>query len=102
MLCCDHTVFRVETFVSRALPRPVNTSAAWVAAMRSAGDYAITCRARELLKDAHKKGSPAYWYHFTATPVFSFNMPDIPYMGAFHGTLTRQGNLPFCSLSQRQ
>ena len=61
------------------------TSDSWLGAMRSAGDSAILCRTRELLKAAQKRGNSAWWYYFTATPIFSQNMPDLAYEGAFHG-----------------
>uniref|UniRef100_A0A7S2N025 Carboxylesterase type B domain-containing protein n=1 Tax=Alexandrium andersonii TaxID=327968 RepID=A0A7S2N025_9DINO len=55
--------------------------------MRSAGDSAILCRTRELLRAATSNGNGAWWYYFTATPIFSVNEPawQMPYMGAFHG-----------------
>jgi len=61
------------------------TSDSWLAAMRSAGDAAILCRTREMLRAAQKLGSAGYWYYFVATPIKSYNMGDIPSMGAFHG-----------------
>jgi len=63
------------------------TSPFWVAAMRSAGDNAILCRTRELLRAARQQGNSAWWYYFTATPIFSVNEPNgaMPFMGAFHG-----------------
>merc|ERR1719355_493062 len=53
--------------------------------MRSAGDSAILCRTRELLRQASKKGNAAWWYYFTHTPIYSINMGDLRYYGAFHG-----------------
>lgn len=63
------------------------TTPAWLGAMRSAGDYAILCRARELLRVAAQGGGRVWWYRFEATPVFSLNFPRqaLPYYGAFHG-----------------
>mmetsp|Transcript_131556 Transcript_131556/g.409009 ORF Transcript_131556/g.409009 Transcript_131556/m.409009 type:complete len:573 (+) Transcript_131556:3-1721(+) len=60
------------------------TSRAWQSAMRSAGDSAILCRTRELLRAAH---GGAWWYYFTATPLSSVNerKAQLPYLGAFHG-----------------
>ena len=46
-------------------------------------------RSREMMKAAHKAGSRAWWYHFRATPLYSENMGNIPYMGAFHGAEVR-------------
>ena len=48
----------------------------WAGAMRSVGDAAILCRARELLAAARKQGAPAWWYLFTATPIASVNVRD--------------------------
>jgi len=63
------------------------TSKFWQAAMRSAGEAAITCRTRDLLQISRGKGQKAWWYHFTATPISTLNEDnsDLPYMGAFHG-----------------
>ena len=60
------------------------TSVWWQTAMRASGDSAILCPAREMLA-ARGHPSSAYWYFFTATPIFSVNMGDLQYMGAFHG-----------------
>ena len=38
-----------------------------------------------MLRAAQKLGSSGYWYYFVATPIMSYNMGDIPSMGAFHG-----------------
>jgi hypothetical protein len=54
--------------------------------VRSAGDAAILCRTREFLTTASLNGGNGFWYHFTATPLTSLNMGDIPYMGSFHGS----------------
>ena len=43
------------------------------------------CRVRDLLKQAEAQGSNAWWYLFTATPLYSVNMGEIATMGAFHG-----------------
>jgi carboxylesterase type B len=43
------------------------------------------CRVRDLLKQAEAQGSNAWWYLFTATPIYSVNMGEIPTMGSFHG-----------------
>lgn len=64
---------------SRGLPGP--TSEWWQKAMRAAGDAAILCRTREILLTS----SQAFWYEFRATPIYSVNMFDLAYMGAFHG-----------------
>ena len=44
----------------RPSPPPGLTSASWVAATRSAGDFTITCRARELLHQVRAKGGQAW------------------------------------------
>jgi carboxylesterase type B len=61
------------------------TSWQWQAAMRSAGDSAIFCRARSMLLVAPPNVSK-YFYFFTHTPSFSLNMNNLKYMGAFHGS----------------
>jgi len=60
----------------------------WAAAMRSVGDEAIICRTRDLMIRAFNETAKvnAWWYYFTITPLFSENMPDLPSMGAFHGS----------------
>merc|ERR1719498_146861 len=63
----------------------VGTTPAWQSAMRSAGDAAILCRTRELLRAVQKQGSNAWWYYFTHTPNRSYNMGDLKFFGAFHG-----------------
>lgn len=76
------------------LPTPVCRSGAkayggntleYMIAMRSAGDSAITCRIRDLLLKSVSQGGRGWWYQFTATPLFSLNMGDLPASGAFHG-----------------
>jgi len=63
-----------------------NTSNFWQAAMRSAGDSAILCRTRELLRASQGRGNnKTWWYYFTHTPNRSVNMGDLKYYGAFHG-----------------
>jgi len=63
-----------------------NTSKFWQAAMRSAGDSAILCRTRELLRASQGRGNnKTWWYYFTHTPNRSVNMGDLKYYGAFHG-----------------
>merc|ERR1711966_521557 len=66
------------------------TTMQWVAAMRSAGDGAILCRARQMLKSSQQKGNTVWWYFFTHTPIKTLNFPDTQYEGAFHG-----GEVPF-------
>ena len=54
--------------------------------MRAAGESTIMCPSRGLLDTAAKLGqNNTYWYQFVATPIYSINMDDLPYMGAFHG-----------------
>lgn len=61
----------------------------WMAAMRSAGDAAILCPAREMLfANQAKAGVDAgvsFWYYFRATPIWSINWDETATMGAFHG-----------------
>jgi len=57
----------------------------YMAAMRSAGDAAITCRSRDLLTTAARSGGKGYWYQFTVSPLVSLNMDNLPWMGSFHG-----------------
>ena len=68
-------------------PKGAVPSIHWAGAMRSVGDSAILCRARDLLAAARKQGAPAWWYLFTATPIASVNVPsaDLRQIGAFHG-----------------
>ena len=68
-------------------PGKTPTTAQWVGAMRAAGDEAIACRSRELLKAAHTAGSGNWRYLFTVTPKYSVNWPNgsMPYEGSFHG-----------------
>jgi carboxylesterase type B len=66
-------------------PRNMSTTLHWVAAMRSAGDQAITCRMREVLRKGQELGSNVWWYYFTHTPLYSMNSPQTEYLGAFHG-----------------
>lgn len=68
-------------------PASENTSLGWLAAMRSAGDNAILCPTRRLLKATQKqKGSNTWWYYFSHTPISSINVDgDMKYEGAFHG-----------------
>ena len=57
----------------------------YMAAMRSAGDYAITCRVRQAAQALQRSGHRVYTYLFAHTPSFSENYEDLPYLGAFHG-----------------
>lgn len=57
----------------------------YMVAMRSAGDAAITCRIRDVLIKTQGSGGNGWWYQFTATPISSLNMGDLPASGAFHG-----------------
>lgn len=62
------------------------TTRQWLSAMRSAGDAAILCRTRQLLRaGASNAGTGSWWYYFKATPIFSYNFDDMAPMGAFHG-----------------
>ena len=71
-------------------PKNIPTAPTWVAAMRAAGDAAITCRVREILRATQRNGhgARAWMYTFRATPIYSRNMggsAELVYMGAFHG-----------------
>ena len=57
----------------------------YMAAMRSAGDYAITCRVRQMAAQMARRKHAVYTYYFTHTPRFSENYQDLPTLGAFHG-----------------
>jgi carboxylesterase type B len=72
------------------------TSPHWVGAMRAAGDAAIGCRCRELLRavntgaaksSSNSKPATGWRYLFTISPQFSVNWPNssLPYAGSFHG-----------------
>ena len=56
-----------------------------MAAMRSAGDYAISCRVRAMAATLSAKGHAVYTYYFAHAPVYSENYEHIEYLGAFHG-----------------
>ena len=57
----------------------------YMAAMRSAGDYAITCRVRSAGLRLSALGHSVYTYYFTHTPKASLNYEHVPTLGAFHG-----------------
>ena len=60
----------------------------YMAAMRSAGDYTITCRVREAAKSLthHQHANHSVFsYFFTHTPTYSANYEHLPSLGAFHG-----------------
>ena len=67
-------------------PPPGATVANYMAAMRSAGDSAITCRVRDAARVAAAGDRPTYVYYFVHTPSFSMNYDDLPALGAFHGS----------------
>ena len=56
-----------------------------MAAMRSAGDYAISCRVRAAATTLTANGHAVYTYYFTHTPEYSANYDSTRYLGAFHG-----------------
>ena len=72
---------------SKLLSKSTPTSWQWQAAMRSAGDSAILCRAKAMLMvNATSSSKNNRWlYYFTHTPAVSLNMGDLKYYGAFHG-----------------
>lgn len=76
-----------RTQANATWPWSPHTSTYWQAAMRAAGDSAIMCRTRDVLKQAFTQGTDAFWYFFTLTPTTSVNEDpeELPYMGAFHG-----------------
>ena len=57
----------------------------YMAAMRSAGDYSITCRVRAAATVFANLGHAVYTYYFTHTPLYSENYSELPTLGAFHG-----------------
>lgn len=66
-------------------PPPGVSNHNWAAAMRSAGDYAITCRVRALATTVFQSNRSVFTYYFTHTPRFSENYGGIERLGAFHG-----------------
>jgi len=58
----------------------------YMSAMRSAGDYAITCRVRDAAAELSSRGHAVYTYYFAHTPIYSANYHDLPSLGAFHGS----------------
>ena len=72
---------------SKLLSKSTPTSWQWQAAMRSAGDSAILCRAKAMLMvNATSSSKNNRWlYYFTHTPAVSLNMGNLKYYGAFHG-----------------
>lgn len=64
-------------------PTGNGTSWAWRSAMRCAGDGAILCRVRDLLR---RGGERAYWYEFRVVPSYSVNDgSNMRFLGSFHG-----------------
>ena len=57
----------------------------YMAAMRSAGDYAITCRVRQMARSLRRRRHRVYAYYFTHTPNRSINYANLESIGAFHG-----------------
>jgi carboxylesterase type B len=57
----------------------------FMAAMRSAGDFAITCRVRAAAAAFDALKQPVFTYYFAHTPTFSENYRNIPTLGAVHG-----------------
>jgi len=74
-------------FVTKPLPvcQHSGNGTYYMSAMRSAGDYAITCKVRQTAKVLAKRRHRTFEYFFTATPRFSLNYDNIPTLGAFHG-----------------
>lgn len=66
---------------------PSNTTAGYyyMAAMRSAGDYAITCRVRQMAASLRHRKHRVFSYYFTHQPNTSVNYDDLQTLGAFHG-----------------
>jgi carboxylesterase type B len=76
--------------LTRPLPKCVDRSSGgdgpfYNAAMRSAGDYAISCRVRQASHALARRGHRVWEYQFRATPTFSLNYLNISELGAFHG-----------------
>ena len=58
----------------------------YMAAMRSAGDFAITCKVRQVAQQlAGKNNGQVYNYFFRHAPAFSVNWANTTGEGAFHG-----------------
>ena len=57
----------------------------YMKAMRSAGDYAITCAARDAAQRLQSRGHRVFTYYFTHQPETSANYHNLPTLGAFHG-----------------
>jgi len=57
----------------------------YMAAMRSAGDYAITCRVRQAAQQMNSRGHRVHVYYFAHTPAYSANYEHLDSLGAFHG-----------------
>ena len=70
---------------SASSPPPPPAYSAYMAAMRSAGDYAITCRVRAAAATLAAKGQAVYTYYFAHTPKYSANYEHTASIGAFHG-----------------
>lgn len=56
-----------------------------MAAMRSAGDYTITCRVRQAARSLARRNHTVFTYFFTHTPALSLNYGHLESLGAFHG-----------------
>lgn len=73
-------------------PAPADAARRYMAAMRSAGDYAITCKVRQVAlglargSSAGRGGrSRVYSYFFRHAPATSINWKNTTGYGAFHG-----------------
>lgn len=76
---------RLGAMVEQSLGASATIGEYYMAAMRSAGDFAITCRVRQMARALAHRGHAAFQYFFTATPAFSLNYHNISQLGAFHG-----------------
>eukprot|EP00466_Bigelowiella_natans_P007461 jgi/Bigna1/81458/fgenesh1_pg.80_\ len=88
-----------DTSAAAALGSSSSSSYYYNSAMRSATDFGLLCPLRKLARVAataaaaassnssssRSSSSSLYGYHFTHTPIYSANFPNMSYMGACHG-----------------
>ena len=66
-------------------PGPPGDGKYYMAAMRSAGDFAITCAVRTAAQQIQQRGGRVFTYYFTHQPIRSDNYQGLDTLGAFHG-----------------
>jgi len=66
-------------------PGPPGDGKYYMAAMRSAGDFAITCAVRTAAQQIQQRGGSVFTYYFTHQPARSDNYQGLDTLGAFHG-----------------